>query len=81
VGAVTALAPALTLGCGSVGGSATSDNVGPPHLTNIRRVAWGARELSALRGTAAAQNTDEADVTPEQIAAITRKVLERLGRA
>ena len=28
VGAVTGLAPALTLGCGAVGGSATSDNIG-----------------------------------------------------
>ena len=40
VGASTNLPPALTLGCGSVGGSATSDNVGPLNLINIRRVAW-----------------------------------------
>lgn len=49
VGATTNLAPALTLGCGAVGGSATSDNVGPLNLINIRRVAYGARELSDLR--------------------------------
>ncbi|MDR2753879.1 MAG: acetaldehyde dehydrogenase (acetylating) [Oscillospiraceae bacterium] len=90
VGAVTGLAPALTLGCGSVGGSATSDNVGPRHLTNLRRVAWGQTELSDLRPcgappprgddakTSAAVQTP--DVTPAQIAEITRKVLERLGR-
>ena len=50
VGATTGLQPALTLGCGAVGGSATSDNVGPMHLLNIRRVAWGTKELSDLRG-------------------------------
>ncbi|MCR4615962.1 MAG: acetaldehyde dehydrogenase (acetylating) [Clostridiales bacterium] len=51
VGATTNLAPALTLGCGAVGGSATSDNVGPMNLINIRRVAYGVKELSDLRGT------------------------------
>lgn len=44
VGATTNLAPALTLGCGAVGGSATSDNISPLNLINIRRVAYGARE-------------------------------------
>ena len=50
VGATTKLAPALTLGCGSVGGSATSDNITPLNLINIRRVAFGAKELEDLRG-------------------------------
>lgn len=49
VGATTNLAPALTLGCGAVGGSATSDNITPLNLMNIRRVAWGVRELEELR--------------------------------
>ena len=49
VGATTGLQPALTLGCGSVGGSATSDNVSPLNLINIRRVAYGIRELDDLR--------------------------------
>lgn len=40
VGISTGLPPALTLGCGTVGGSSTSDNVGPEHLFNIRRVAF-----------------------------------------
>ena len=50
VGATTNLSPALTLGCGAVGGSATSDNITPLNLINIRRVAWGVRELEDLRG-------------------------------
>jgi acetaldehyde dehydrogenase (acetylating) len=83
VGATTRLDPALTLGCGSVGGSATSDNVGPPHLINIRRVAWGKRELSALRGTAPQPGAVPAApaFSAEQIAEITKRVLARLGNA
>ncbi len=49
VGVTTKLPPALTLGCGAVGKSATSDNVGPMNLINIRRVAFGAVELDDVR--------------------------------
>ncbi|MGD9567150.1 MAG: acetaldehyde dehydrogenase (acetylating) [Sedimentibacter sp.] len=49
IGATTNLVPALTLGCGAVGGSSTSDNVGPMNLLNIRRVAYGVKELEELR--------------------------------
>lgn len=52
VGGLTGLFPALTLGCGAVGGSATSDNVGPMNLLNIRRIAWGVREVSDLKNAA-----------------------------
>jgi acetaldehyde dehydrogenase (acetylating) len=41
VGLSTNLSPSLTLGCGTVGGGATSDNVDTLHLFNIRRVAYG----------------------------------------
>lgn len=50
IGAATNMMPALTLGCGAVGGSSTSDNIGPENLFNIRRVAYGVRELEELRG-------------------------------
>ncbi|TQR44289.1 acetaldehyde dehydrogenase (acetylating) [Paenibacillus popilliae] len=48
IGATTAIAPALTLGCGAVGGSSTSDNISPLNLLNIRRVAYGLREMEDL---------------------------------
>lgn len=41
IGATTGLDPALTLGCGTWGGSITADNVGPMHLVNVKRVAYG----------------------------------------
>lgn len=43
VGITTALQPAMTLGCGAAAGNITSDNVGPQHLMNIKRVAWAVR--------------------------------------
>ncbi|MBU5483165.1 acetaldehyde dehydrogenase (acetylating) [Clostridium sp. MSJ-11] len=50
IGATTNLMPALTLGCGAIGGSSTSDNIGPFNLLNIRRVAYGVREVEELTG-------------------------------
>ncbi len=51
IGSTTNLMPSLTLGCGAVGGSATSDNVGPMNLLNIRRVAYGVREIEDVMNT------------------------------
>ena len=49
IGGTTGLMPSLTLGCGAVGGSATSENVGPMHLLNLRNVARGLKELEEIR--------------------------------
>jgi acetaldehyde dehydrogenase (acetylating) len=45
IGYSTNLFPAMTLGCGSPGGNITSDNIGPMHLMNIKRVAWESRAI------------------------------------
>nr|WP_202983154.1 acetaldehyde dehydrogenase (acetylating) [Vagococcus hydrophili] len=50
IGASTNINPALTLGCGAVGGSSTSDNISPENLFNLRKVAYGVCELDELRG-------------------------------
>lgn len=44
IGATTELFPALTLGCGAVGGSASSNNISPMDLINIRRIAWDVQD-------------------------------------
>ena len=49
IGATTGLIPSLTLGCGAVGHNASSDNIGPLNLINIRRVAYGLREIEDIR--------------------------------
>ncbi len=42
-GITTNVFPAMTLGCGAVAGNATSDNIGPQHLFNIKRLAYAVR--------------------------------------
>ena len=90
VGAATSLAPALTLGCGAVGGSATSNNVGPMDLINIRRVAYGICELADLRAAspvaaAPAQHTysynSDAPGEAARAATYTREDVENITRA
>jgi acetaldehyde dehydrogenase (acetylating) len=44
-GITTNVFPAMTLGCGAVAGNITSDNVGPQHLINIKRLAYVARTV------------------------------------
>lgn len=46
VGLTTGLDPAMTLGCGAVGGNITSDNISPLHLIDIKRVAFEIREAT-----------------------------------
>ena len=77
VGATTNLAPAFTLGCGAVGGSSTSDNISPLNLMNIRRAAYGTKELCDLRneGGSSCECKSGAEADLEQI---VKKVLNEL---
>ena len=70
IGATTNLFPALTLGCGAVGGSASSNNISPLDLINIRRVAWGMEE---------ARKVPEEAVDAALVEMLTKKIMERLG--
>ena len=84
VGATTGLFPAFTLGCGAVGGSATSDNVSPLNLINIRRVAYGTAELEDLRKTENQECLDcevEKQVDEEQLVdLLVQRVLSKLTK-
>lgn len=77
IGGSTNLMPALTLGCGAVGGSSTSDNVGPMNLLNIRKAAYGVKELEDLKGEDSKNSTD---IPEEYIEIILNKIMERLGQ-
>ena len=68
IGATTQLFPALTLGCGAVGGSSTSNNISPMDLVNIRRVAWDSNEKA----------TPKPAVDDSLVEILTAKILERL---
>jgi len=76
IGGTTNLVPALTLGCGAVGGSATSDNVGPMNLLNIKRLAYGVREIEDLKGEK--QPIEENKVSHEYVEEIIRNLLLKI---
>lgn len=77
IGGTTNLAPALTLGCGAVGGSSTSDNITPLNLINIRRVAWGVRELEDLKEEKQSCSTTSQDKLEEMIKKVVLDILNR----
>ena len=70
IGASTGLFPALTLGCGAIGGSSSSNNISPMDLVNIRRVAWGKEE----------HHRAVSPVNSELVELLARKIMERLER-
>ena len=73
VGLSTGLPPSLTLGCGTVGGSATSDNIGPEHLFNTRYLAYDNGSLGVSTGSVSGNTALESEVSR-----ITRMVIEQL---
>lgn len=68
IGKTTNLFPSLTLGCGAVGGSSSSNNIGPLDIINIRRVAYGVRE--AENPSSLSEN--------QMIETVIRQVMEKL---
>ncbi|NEN86202.1 acetaldehyde dehydrogenase (acetylating) [Paenibacillus elgii] len=88
IGATTGITPSFTLGCGSFGNNITSDNIGPQHLLNIKRVAFGIREMDIAPAAAQAVERTmeklqpEASANPgisrEDVLQIVRSVLSEL---
>ena len=70
IGKTTDLFPALTLGCGAVGGSSSSNNISPLDLINIRRVAWGKAEE---------KRSCSCDADQDLVTMLTEKILQRLN--
>ncbi|PXV93608.1 acetaldehyde dehydrogenase [Lachnotalea glycerini] len=84
IGGSTGLMPALTLGCGAIGGSATSENVGPMNLLNLRYVAFGLRELDQIRKDIPSKEDGAlamADINSVSVEKIVKKIIERLQTA
>lgn len=80
IGASTGLTPSLTLGCGAVGGSATSENVGPKQLYNLRYIAVGKKDLEEIR-----KEAEEIELKPKsvnldakQIDEVVRRIIKQL---
>ena len=87
IGATTGLFPALTLGCGAVGGSSSSNNISPMDLINIRRVAYDngeriprdARNGNPTPAPFGGTLSQERVLDEGLVEMLTAKILERLG--
>ncbi len=64
IGYSTALAPSMTLGCGSWGGNVTSDNISPLHLMDIKRIAYEIRPVTTEGSIASSATVDTRSTTP-----------------
>jgi acetaldehyde dehydrogenase (acetylating) len=86
IGLTTNLAPALTLGCGTLGGNITSDNITPVHLMHVKRVARDrppaeAKAVGEITGRAAETETGvRGEVRPDLVEKVVEEVLRALGQ-
>ncbi|MCM3572292.1 acetaldehyde dehydrogenase (acetylating) [Mesobacillus subterraneus] len=79
VGATTALPPSLTLGCGSFGGNITSDNVSAKHLINIKRMAYGIKEVDIPKPGNTYVPSQKSKSQEENLEEIVDQVIKQLG--
>ncbi|MDQ0902266.1 acetaldehyde dehydrogenase (acetylating) [Paenibacillus sp. V4I7] len=86
IGATTGIMPSMTLGCGSYGNNITSDNIGPQHLMNIKRVAFGIKEMRAEPDTSrvaalvaeSLESSNKLGITRDEVAQIIKSVLSEM---
>lgn len=76
IGYSTGLAPSMTLGCGTWGGSSLSDNLTPLHLINIKKLAYGTVNVDFEKNQESTCSTKT--YSPDQISEIVKQVLARL---
>lgn len=81
IGASTNLFPAMTLGCGAMGGNITSDNISPMHLVNLKRVAYEKRPATGGEQAVAAPAAAPAETATAACACGSEKPTEAVGLA
>jgi acetaldehyde dehydrogenase (acetylating) len=85
-GITTNVFPSMTLGCGAIAGNVTSDNVGPMHLINIKRIAFHVRDAETAfqseeaRAYFAGQSLPAAAPTTAVGSAGKPKIADAVGR-
>ena len=79
-GITTNVFPSMTLGCGAAAGNITSDNVGPQHLYNIKRLAYVVRTPAEAFQTPAME-VPAVSVIGNLAAEIVDQFLARRGHA
>ena len=76
-GITTNIFPAMTLGCGAVAGNITSDNIGPLHLINIKRLAYYVR--SAEEAFPEMSESSNGPVERDKIVSAVERFLQKRG--
>lgn len=79
VGATTGLMPSFTLGCGSFGGNIVSDNVTARHLINIKRMAYGIKEVSIPKPSSASKPAAAEPKMNEDVEKIIDQVIKQVS--
>ena len=80
VGASTGLIPSLTLGCGTWGGSSVSENVSPMHLINIKRIAYGIKDITEEKPCDKKTVLSE-KITDERVTLIVNEIIRRIEKS
>ncbi|MBI5086106.1 MAG: aldehyde dehydrogenase family protein [Acidobacteria bacterium] len=79
VGITTGLQPSMTLGCGAMAGNSTSDNVGPLHLINTKRIAWAIRSAEEALPLTPEPAAAPAGIDKAQLVAAVERYLAQKG--
>ncbi len=77
-GATTALAPSMTLGCGAYGGNISSDNISARHLINIKRVAYGIKDVAIPNPVQQGNDRPEKHRNTDSVEQIVEQVLHEV---
>ena len=81
-GITTNVFPAMTLGCGAVAGNITSDNIGPLHLINMKRLAYYVRSAEeAFPGMSDPGDSMAGPIDREKIVSAVERYLQKRGIA
>jgi acetaldehyde dehydrogenase (acetylating) len=83
-GVTTGIPPSMTLGCGAIAGNITSDNIGPMHLVNVKRIAFAVRKAEEAftipaAGATVAKTADPSSVDRQTVVAAVEKYLAQRG--
>ena len=83
-GITTGIPPSMTLGCGALAGNITSDNIGPMHLVNVKRIAFAVREPEEAftipsAGAAATKAPKPSTIDRQTVVAAVEKYLAQRG--
>ncbi len=80
-GITTNVFPAMTLGCGAAAGNITSDNIGPQHLINIKRLAYAVRKAEEAFEMPSESASRAAGADRQTVARAVEKYLQKRGIA